>query len=174
MIGAQSLMERTAETCGLYLARHGAELEGIDAEIDPVLCRMALSVVLKDGRAAVSKVDATLLMRDWAERWRTVCDDALALPAADPPMDGLASDGWWRDVPQAVREAVRRFARWHLIKDPNASDLEIDRMIASLNSAKVEALIEKASAVFRPETVAVGLTGPHQSFPAESSGGRPS
>ena len=156
MILAQSPMEQAAEAVGTYLACHGAELEKIDATVDPFSPGFTFILHAKDGRSVVLGFAPEMVRDRFRRCWEIMAETLLAKPLPDTaPRDGFASDGWWRDVPEAVRQAVRAFAR-KLMGRPGASELECDRMIASLGSAELERLIERAAQVFGARTTQVG------------------
>jgi hypothetical protein len=57
---------------------------------------------------------------------------------------GLASDYWWRDCTRATANRCRAWVRELLLEQPDLSDHDADRFIASLSPGKREDLIRRA------------------------------
>lgn len=58
--------------------------------------------------------------------------------------NGLEGDGWWHGCSHATRASCREWVRRRLLNDPQMSDHDADRFIASLSDGKRESLIRRA------------------------------
>lgn len=58
--------------------------------------------------------------------------------------EGLEAYGWWGRYRPAIRAEMRAWVREMLVKRPQMTDLEADRLIASLSEAKVDELARRA------------------------------
>ncbi len=59
-------------------------------------------------------------------------------------MNGLQGDGWWNHVRRDTAATCRAWVRTQLLEDPQLSDHDADRFIASLSAERLEKLIRRA------------------------------
>jgi hypothetical protein len=151
--------QRLTDVVRATVARRGDDprlVERVEVGCFEVLDLLNVRVVLRDGRDWVDQIEGVEFVARSAEAALDLvaaaamraagCAFAVELPASSGfATEGLASDGWWREVSLATADAGRRWAR-ELLRSSDISAAQADRFIASLDPPKREDLLRRAVA----------------------------
>jgi hypothetical protein len=147
---SSGLLSATADWLRGKVAQAGDDprlIEDVTVEFVPALDELLITVKLRDGRRGTAQgpVEELTAHAPFMTKAAFACGAAFGAPAPYTyPMDGLASDGWWRSTSIATAKAARAWVKV-LLSDSQMTDAAIDRFIASLDPPKREDLLRRAA-----------------------------